>query len=57
MDKCLDWANWGALAPGQMEVLAAGPRVCPGPVLRGWGMQAPGRTGIPAEEQMDTVDK
>jgi hypothetical protein len=55
MGMSLDWANWGALDPGQMEVLALGPRVCPGPFLRGWGMWAPGRTGIPVEEQMDIV--
>ena len=45
MDKCLDWANWGAPAPGQMEVL--GRDMCLDYVS--WGFQA--------EEQMDIVDK
>ena len=55
MGMSLDWANWGALAPGQMEVLAVGPKVSLGPVLQGWGTLSPGRTGIPVEEQMDFV--
>jgi hypothetical protein len=55
MGMCLDWANWGALDPGQMEVLAVGSKVFLGPVLQGWGTLALGRTGIPVEEQMDIV--
>ena len=55
MGMSLDWANWGALDPGQMEVLAVGPRVSLGPVLQSWGTLAPGRTRIPVEGQMDIV--